>query len=81
MWLNSNKRLTDMNEGRHEQNGVRVQIADPDLIVKKQPLNKWVNRHPKSPLEKFRKNDNLIGAGIWVAFPIRCPPAAELLVV
>jgi len=69
MWLNANKCLTKVNEGRHKQNRVRVQIADPDLIVKQQSLKIWMNCHPKSPLEKILKNDNLTSSGIRVTFP------------
>jgi hypothetical protein len=53
-----------VNEGRHEQNRVRVQIADPDLVVKKQSLKKWMKWYPKSPLEKILKYDNLTSSGI-----------------
>ena len=52
MWHNPHKCLIEVNEGRHEQNRVRVQIANPNLIVKKQSLKKQMNRHPKAPLEK-----------------------------
>jgi len=32
-----------MNEGRDEENGVRVQIANPDLIIEKKALEKgWM---------------------------------------
>jgi len=55
MRLNTNKRLIEVNEGGNKQNGVWVQIADPDLIIKKQPLKKRKDRHPKPPLKKSSK--------------------------
>jgi hypothetical protein len=44
-----------MNEGGDEKNRVRVQVADPDLIVKKKALEERVDRNPKAPLEKSSK--------------------------
>jgi len=73
--------LAQMNEGGDEKNRVWVQVADPDLIVKKKALEERVDRNPKSPLEKIFKNYDLTGTGVGVAFPFRRPPAAELLVV
>ena len=58
-----------------------MQIADPDLIVKKKALEKRVDRNTKAPLEKIFKDYDLTGMGVGVAFPFRHPPAAELLVV
>ena len=81
MRLNTNKRLTELNEGCNKQNGVQVQIADPNLIIKKQPLKKRMDRHPKPLLEKIVKNNDLTSAGIRVTLPFRCSPAAKLLVV
>jgi hypothetical protein len=39
-----------MNESGNEQNGVGMQIADPNLVIKKKALKKRMNRHPKPPL-------------------------------
>jgi len=55
--------LAQMDEGRNKKNGVRVQIADPDLIVKKKTLKKRVDRNPKAPLEKIFKNYDLTARG------------------
>ena len=81
MRLYSNIGLAQVNEGRNEENGVRVQIADPDLIVEKKALKKRMDGNPKTPLEEILKNNNLTGAGVGVALPLWCPPAAELLVM
>ena len=64
MWLNPHKRHTEVNEGRHTKNRVRVQIANPDLIVKEQTLEKRMNQHPKTPLEEIFEYYNLISLGI-----------------
>jgi len=40
-----------------------VQIADPDLIVKKKTMEERVDRNPKAPLEKIFKNYDLTGTG------------------
>ena len=81
MRLYPNIGLAQVNEGRDKENGVRVQIANPDLIVKKKALKERVNRNPKPPLEKIFKNYDLTRTRVGVAFPFRCSPAAELLIV
>jgi len=81
MWLNPHKRLTEVNEGSHKKNQVWVQIANPDLVVKKQTLKKGMNRHPKAPLEEILKNYDLTNSGIRITFSLRRPPTAKLLVV
>ena len=58
-----------------------MQIADPDLIVKKKALEERMDRNPKAPFEKIFKNHDLTGTRVGVAFPFRRSPAAELLVV
>jgi len=44
-----------MNKGGDKKNGVQVQIADPDLIIKKKTLKEGLDRNPKAPLEKSSK--------------------------
>ena len=73
--------LAQMDKSGNKKNQVRVQIADPDLIVKKKPLEKRMDRNPKTPLVKIFENHDLTGTGVGVAFPLCCPPAAELLIV
>ena len=58
-----------------------MQIANPDLIVQKKTLKKRMNRNTKAPLNEIFKNDDLTGARVGVALPLRCPPAAELCAV
>jgi len=50
-----------MYKSGNEKNRVRVQVADPDLIVKKKALKERVNWNPKSPLEKIFENYDLTG--------------------
>jgi hypothetical protein len=47
-----------------------MQIANPNLIVKTQPLEKRMNRNPKSPLEEIFENNDLTGLGIEEAFRV-----------
>jgi hypothetical protein len=56
VWLYSNIGLAQMDEGRNKENGVRVQIADPDLVVKKETLERkgWTGI-PKPLLKKSSK--------------------------
>jgi len=70
-----------MNKGGDEKNGVRVQVADPNLVVKKKALEERMDRNSKAPPEEIFKNNILTGAGVGVAFPFWRPPAAELLVM
>ena len=61
--------LAQMNKSGNKKNGVRVQVADPYLIVKKKALEERMDRNPKTPLEEIFKNYNLTGTGVEVAFP------------
>ena len=47
--------LAQMNKGGDKKNCVRVQNADPDLIVKKKALEERMDRNPKAPFEKSSK--------------------------
>ena len=58
-----------------------MQVADPDLIVKKKALKERMDRNPKTPLKEIFENNNLTGMGVGVAFPFRRPPAAEFFVM
>jgi hypothetical protein len=58
-----------------------VQIAYPDLVEDKHTLKKGMHRHPKAPLKNIFENNNITGSRVWIAFSLRCPPAAELLVM
>jgi len=79
--LYSNIGLAQMDKSGNKKNLVRVKIADPDLIVQKKPLEKRMDRNPKTSLEKIFENYNLTGTGVGVALPLWRPPAAELLAV
>jgi len=68
--LYSNIGLAQVNEGRDEKNGVRVQIANPNLIVENKALEKSMDGNPKAPFEKSIKNKNLTGAGVGVVLTL-----------
>jgi len=70
-----------MDKGGYKENGVWVQIANPDLVVKEKTLQKRMNGNPKSPLEKILENYDLTGARVRVAFPFRCSLAFEFLIM
>jgi hypothetical protein len=57
-----------MDERRDKKDRVGMQIANPDLIVQAKALEEWMNRNPKSPLEKIFKYNHLTGSGIRDAF-------------
>ena len=73
--------LAQMNESGNKKNGVRVQVADPDLIVNKKTLKERVNWNTKSPLEIIFKYYNLTSARVGITLSFRCSPATELLIV
>ena len=81
MRLYSNIGLAQVNEDRDEENGVWMQIANPNLIVEKKTLEKRMDGNPKTPFEEILKDKNLTGAGVEVALPFWRPPSAEFLVV
>ena len=56
-----------------------MQVADPNLIVKKKALEERMDGNPKTPLEEIFKNDNLTGARVGVAFSLWRPPRKERL--
>ena len=70
MRLYPNIGLTQMDKGRDKENRVRVQIANPDLIVKEKTLKKRMNWNPKSPFEVIFKNYDLTGVGVGVTLPL-----------
>jgi len=81
VWLYSNIGLAQMDECGDKENRVRVQIANPDLIVEKNTLEKRMDGNPKTPFKEILEDYNLTGAGVGVALPLRCPPSSEFLIV
>jgi len=79
--LCSNIGLAQMDECGDKKNRVRVQIANPDLIVEKKTLEKRMDGNPKTPFKEIFEDYNLTGAGVGVALPLWCPPSSELLTV
>ena len=70
-----------MNEGGNKKNRVEVQVADPNLIIKKQALQKRMNRNPKTPFEEIFKYNNLIRPWVRKAFFFTRSPPSKLLIV
>jgi len=44
-----------MNESRNGKDGVGMQIANPNLVIKKKTLKEGMNWNPKTPLKKSSK--------------------------
>ena len=55
MLLYSNIGFAQVNEGRDEENGVPVQIANLDLIVEKKAVEKRMDGNLKAPFEEILK--------------------------
>jgi hypothetical protein len=52
MGLDSPICLTKMDENRNKEDRVGMQIADSNLVIQTETLQKWMDRNPKTPLEK-----------------------------
>jgi hypothetical protein len=52
MGLDSPIRLTKMDENRNMEDRVGMHIADSNLIIQAETLQKRMDRNPKTPLEK-----------------------------
>jgi hypothetical protein len=59
-----------MDENRNKEDRVGMQIADSNLVIQAEPLQKRMNRNPKTPLEKIFEDDYLTRLGIGVAVAI-----------
>jgi hypothetical protein len=53
------KSFTKMDESGNQENQVCVQIANPNLIVEKQALNKRMNRNPETPKPLLKKSSKM----------------------
>ena len=58
-----------------------MQIANPNLIVKTEPLKKWMHRNSKSPFKEIIEHHDLTWLWIGVPLALRRTPSYELLVV
>jgi hypothetical protein len=70
-----------MDEHRNKEDRVRMQIADPNLVIQTETLQKRMDRNPKTPLEEIFEDDYLTRLGIRVAVAARWPPSCQLPVV
>ena len=58
-----------------------MQIANPNLVVKTEPLKKWMRRNSKSPFKEILEHHDLTWLWIGVPLTLWCMPSCELLVV
>jgi hypothetical protein len=58
-----------------------MQIANPNLIKQAEPLEEWMDRNPKTPLEEIFKDNYLTRSRIGVAVAARRTPSDKLPVV
>jgi hypothetical protein len=81
MGLDSPIRLIKMDENRNKEDRVRMQIADSNLVIQAETLQKRMDRNPKTSLEKIFEDDYLTRLGIRVAVAICWPLSCQLPVV
>jgi len=79
--LYSNIGLAQIGKSGDKKNRVRVQIANPDLIIEKKTLEKRMNGNPKTPLKEIIEDNNLTGAGVGVALPLWRSPSSDFLIM
>ena len=70
-----------MYESGDKEDRVGMQIANPNLVVKTEPLKKRMYRNPKSPFKEVFEHHDLTWLWIRVPFALRRTPSCELLVV
>ena len=70
-----------MYESGDKEDRVGMQIANPNLIVKTEPLKKRMYRNPKSPFEEVFEHHDLTWLWIRVPLALRRMPSCELLVM
>ena len=58
-----------------------MQIANPNLVVKTEPLKKRMNMNPKSALKEVLEHHDLTWLWIGVPLALRRMPSCVLLVV
>jgi hypothetical protein len=75
MGLDSPIRLTKKDENRNKEDQVRMQIADSNLVIQAETLQKWMDRNPKTPLEEIFEDDYLTRLGIGVVVAVYWPPS------
>ena len=81
MGLEAAIRFAQMNKSGNKEDRVGMQIANPNLIVKTEPLKKRMYQNPKSPLKEVFEHHDLTWLWIEVPLALRCTPSYELLVV
>jgi hypothetical protein len=62
VWFYASKGLVEMKESGNKKNRIEVHVADPNLIIKKQALQKRVTG-TQNPFEEIFKYNELSGLG------------------
>ena len=81
MGLEAAIRFTQMNKSGDKEDRVGMQIANPNLIVKTEPLKKRMHRNSKSLFKEIIEHYDLTWLWIGVPLTLRRTPSYELLVV
>ena len=73
--------FAQMNKSGDKEDRVGMQIANPNLIVKTEPLKKWMHRNSKSPFKEILEHHDL--TWLWIGVPLALwrTPSCEHLVV
>jgi hypothetical protein len=81
MGLDSHIRLTKMDKDGNKEDRFGMQIANPNLVKQTEPLEKRMDKNPKTPLEEIIKDNYLTRPRIGVAIAARWTPSGKLPVV
>ena len=81
MGLEAAIRFAQMNKSGDKEDRVGMQIANPNLVVKTEPLKKWMRRNSKSPFKEILEHHDL--TWLWIGVPLALwrTPSCELLIV
>ena len=71
--------FAEMYKSGDKEDRVGMQIANPNLIVKIEPLKKRMYRNPKSPFKEILEHHDLTWLWIGVPLALRRMPSYELL--
>ena len=73
--------FAEMNKSGDKEDRVGMQIANPNLVVKIEPLKKRMYRNSKTPFKEILEHHDLTWLWIGVPLTLRRMPSCELLVV
>ena len=73
--------FAEMYKRGDKKDRVGMHIANPNIIVKIEPLKKWMYRNPKSSFKEVFEHHDLTWLWIGVPLALLRTPSCELLVV